>query len=408
MEGGTPKGWHHVDTSLAHFYFLVGSSEENGIDLDRFELSLNRRPLREPPAVAVKSFIDEMDPLRILLDWYNYSVAQEKNAGNEPPAKMSRTSLSKGLTKAIESLWPNPTLLRALASDPVESFDIVVTRRKDGWQLSETAHLSASWSSGLGGVVGVDVLATSSGGTRKFLLHFVVLHQPWSSLDATLEIKRYWVDLDGDAKPDVNERFVMASDKSTPVWVDPSMLSIDFHRDNNFHPKLGTMTNSDPISDWLKAIADAPDVPVYVGAAFEANFQKLTVQQLYPELSTDPALKVWNTAQIKNDSRFKVEARADHVDRELAPRASSNEKLPITVIPEREDSKVRDFMSQNGDRNTRLVKASEAATLMYLYPSMKTPWPNITITWSFGDQDHARQALMRVMIPLRWLGMPPT
>lgn len=406
--GGTaqiPIGWHHVDTSCAHFYFLVDSSEENTIDLDRFDLKLIRRPLGvSRPKAALQTVVKtDLAPLRALLAWHSYSVEKERQGGSTTipkPARIKDTDLDNALRSAIALLWPDPALL-AIAATLGESFDIVITRQTNGWQVRESAKADSGWSSGLGSVVGVDVLS-APGASRKFLLHIVVLHQPWSTLEATLSVKRNWLDLDGDNQPDINPRFVMASDSSTPVWVEPSLLNIDFHDEKHYAPALRTMTvPGKSIAHWMAAVEDINAPPFSVADAFTASFTELSVTKVNPKLSGDRSLMVWNVPMV-GSAAFTVEARADHVERDMAPRASSKAGPPIAVVPEREDAKVRQFMSLDGAGTTRVVSAPQAASLMHLHPAIKTPWPNICITWSFGPDGGARQSVMNVKIPLRW------
>jgi hypothetical protein len=398
-----PKGWHHVDTSCAHFYFLVDSSEENTIDLDQFNLELIRRPLRDRgsrnqlSAMVVPAGLDE------LIKWHTYYLSKERNTASSPqvePAKMPQGLLNPALKAAIDLLWPAPKATIAETPDPMERISVTLKRNSAGWSLSETITTEGTWKSGLGGVIGVDVLAT--GNSRQVLLHFAVVHQPWSTLEGTLGVQRNLLDLDQKNGPDINERFVMASDLSDLVWVDPLALSIDFHQEKMFDSALRTLTDvKHDVSVWLDATRTAPDTAFPFGTAFANNFHKLSLKKFN---SAFPDLPVWNETKLR-DASFMVEGRADYVDRELGPRSSSAQadRTALAVVPEREDAKVRSFLTANGDETSRRVTASDAEKLMYLYPGeVRTPWPNIQLTWSYGTGEHSRQSLLQVTIPLRW------
>ncbi|MCV2354008.1 hypothetical protein LNV09_07490 [Paucibacter sp. B2R-40] len=402
-----PKGWHHVDTSYAHFYFLVESSESNAIDLDQFTMTLKRRPLRGASSTGLAKLVadDERDGLRALLAWHTYHVAKQRNAGAAPqvaPPALHHDKLDPALRTAIGLLWPSPAPALAVASEPVESFEITLRRTEAGWAFSETFQQDGTWTSELGGVVGIDVLASQTA-QRTFLLHLVVLHQPWSSLDATLSIQRNLLDLDGKNGADINERFVMASDKSELVWVDPSTTWIDFHKQPTLNKALRTMIGSVGVSEWLAAGASHPDTPFSIEDAFKNAFHNLTLDHLNPNF---PKMPVWNVKLMK-DNAFMVEGRVDYVDRELAPRVGSTElgATPMAVVAEREDAKIRTFLTSGGLLLERRVQASDAHKLMFLNPALvKTPWPNVSVTWTFGaGEQHARQTLMNVTIPVRWL-----
>lgn len=401
-----PKGWHHVDTSCAHFYFLVESSEENAIDLDQFTMTLKRRPLRGAAPTGLASLVaaEDLEGLRALLAWHTYHVAKQRNAGATPqiaPPALDHAKLDAALRTAIGLLWPAPAPALAVAPEPVESFEVILRRTETGWAFSETFEKDATWTSQLGGVVGVDVLASQSA-ERTFLLHVVVLHQPWSSLDATLSVQRNLLDLDGKNGADINERFVMASDKSELVWVNPSTTWIDFHKEPTLNNALRTMIGNVGVSGWLAAGASQPNIPFSIEDAFVNAFHNLTLDRLNPSFPKTP---VWNVEMMK-DNTFMVEGRVDYVDRELAPRAGSAKlgATPMAVVAEREDAKVRTFLTRSGKLSERRLKASEAHLLMFLNPALvKTPWPNVTVIWTFGVGEHARQTLMNVTIPVRWL-----
>ena len=398
-----PPGWHHVDTSCAHFYFLVNSSEENTIDLDQFNLELIRRPLRESVVENRLGAVAAAPELTELIKWHTYYLAKERNAESTeqvPPEKMPHGLLNPALGAAIDLLWPVMPAAVATAPEPIERIAVALKRNSYGWSLSETITTDASWSSGLGGLVGVDVLA--AGNSRQFLLHFTVLHQPWSTLEATLGVQRNLLDLDQKNGPDINERFVMASDLSDLVWLDPSSLSIDFYQEKMFDSALRTLTHELDVSAWLDANKTAPDAPFSFAAAFAKNFYELSLKKFN---SSFPDVKAWNVAKLRCDAAFMVEGRVDYVDRELAPRTSSAQVdgVALSVVPEREDAKVRSFLTANGDETSRRVTAPRGAELMLLYPGeVRTPWPNIQVTWSFGTSEHARQSLLQVTIPLRW------
>jgi hypothetical protein len=375
-------GWHHLDSYLSHYYFLVEADEEGDFGTDVFEIYVERGPA--PFASETTPAVSEPKFNQGLKQWFLYHCRRDEGDGSrdnpvqKPTAPMA---LKDVVTEARMSL---PALL--VPAVPAESRDTTATfslKGLAGWELEPGKAAPAG---GVGRVLAAELMRIQAvDGAEplddgKRLLHIAVLDDVWQYQRVRVRVLRNGEDANDDKVLDVNPAFLMSSDASD--WVDygRDVLRLRGGAEGDLPAAIAFLQAGISRAAWLGN-----------GTAKPGPLIRAVLEKTFPVTGGGPAATAgfWNAGELKSAER-KVNGVVIQTLPDLHPRQAKDG--PGKPIAERYDELSRQLLLE--------VAASDLDTFGELRQEVvRTVSPGVRITWMNAQ----RVPLLEVTWPVRWL-----
>ena len=366
------RGWHHLDTYLSHYYFLVEADEEGEFGNDEFELYVERGtgPFANAQAAPLPAVKLE-EPLQ---KWFLYHRRREEGGGSKdnPLEKPDAMPLGDVLTEIQKWLLPPAPgrgLLAAAERDATGTADPTAQflSGAEGWALKTPDEAPAG---AVGQVLAAELMEIRTvDGIKdpgKRVLHIAVLDEVWRYQRVRARVVRNEVDINRNQTLDINPAFLMTSPFSD--WVDygRDVLRLRGGADGDLPAPAANLEPSlVKLEDWLA-----------LGDGMAKNFGPIVddaIRRTFPLTAGGPAAQetFWNAAEA---TALKASGVVLQVLPDRHPRQSKNG--PAAPVPERGDELARQLLPEADLKDlTQAIRKDLVRTV--------SPW--IRVTWKNGN-----------------------
>ncbi|GAB2922391.1 hypothetical protein [Rheinheimera gaetbuli] len=259
-DGKDAEGWHHIESYLSHYYFIIDADEEGrGADPlfsnDAIEIftEVADKPFKKTPR-DIKS--EHAKPVSELHKWFLYSRrlkhgTSETLSNDEQQKDMKLADVVRELKLWIKD-FASPdafpfteglSLLRGRTKASAENRGSLNDITDDG---DRYATWSRYWFSGgawklehkqseggpdndIGNVVAAEIFTFDDqdpkDANQQYVLRVTVLDEPWKFTRARIRVRRNFRDVDGNNDPDINPIFVLTSPLSE--WSDYGLQPLE-------------------------------------------------------------------------------------------------------------------------------------------------------------------------------------
>lgn len=255
VDGADAEGWHHIESYLSHYYFIIDADEEGRsadplFSNDAIEIftEVADAPFKKEPQ-ALKS--EHAKPVSELHKWFLYS--RRLNQGTSETLPQEEQQKDMKLADVVDELrlWikdfrsPDAlpftqglSLLRGRPEASAEGRSPLDDMSDDGdgdlyatwsrywfsggaWKL-EHKQSEGGPNNDIGNVVAAEIFTFDDqdpkDANQQYVLRVTVLDEPWKFTRARIRVRRNFRDVDGNNDPDINPVFVLTSPLSE--WSD--------------------------------------------------------------------------------------------------------------------------------------------------------------------------------------------
>ncbi|WP_242121999.1 hypothetical protein [Sphingomonas lacusdianchii] len=220
-------GWHYLDRTLAHHYFLVDADPDASPAQPTQNDVLVIQTVQEdavPASVVTTKAVTDLTQSK-LYPWYWWDRMRHSGHGVPRPAvKPTAAEVVSELAQAFDydiaagqrANRPDNTLLNPAPAVDMSPDAVTFVPRSKG---SEILRRGAAGGDALGQVVACEILLVEGEGVgttpfRRYAVRVTTLESPFERRRVRLRVLRNFRDMDGDADNDIAEAFQMASPHS--------------------------------------------------------------------------------------------------------------------------------------------------------------------------------------------------
>jgi hypothetical protein len=331
VDGDSAKGWHHIESYLSHYYFIIDADEE-GISADKpfsndaIEIftEVADTPFNKVPR-AMRS--EHKKPVSELHKWFLYSRrlqqgTSESVSDDEKQKEMALADVVAELTLWFKDFTDPKTftegkyLLEGRNNSSSDMVDINVKGNcsrywfsGDKWVLKHQDSEGGANKSDVGKVIAAEIFRfdeQEDAKPQQYVLRVTVLDEPWTFTRARISVRRNFRDVDGNNDPDINPVFVLTSPLSE--WSDYGLQPLeigpaDFERwsipkeVSTLLVKPDSHENVPSLREWYEAgLSDVKSFgPLVKTATQDAKFNIDKSQYTY-----------WNVDELAKEARSVV------------------------------------------------------------------------------------------------------
>jgi hypothetical protein len=397
VRGDAATGWHHLDSYVSHYYFVVEPDEDGVFVNDVFEITVRRSKSAAAPIPPVPPFnFVASTPLQ---KWFVYHKRKEEaqlaaSSGAAAPAvepPTDRLTIAEILAEAEKWIVAPPAaapfngerLLRRREQQASGEATILYTATPGAPLLQPPAvpaNPAPDDDPPFGTVIAAELMAFP-GNDAASVLHLAVLDDVWNYQRVRVRVLRNGIDINGNKRVDINPAFGTTSRFSE--WVDHGrdVITLDAER-HGFQPLVARLTPTLAIDTWLNATTASLSFGPIVRNAVTASFQ---------DADNGGALRtLWNQRHVLSD--------------DITISAVVLQPLEDTHPRQRGNTPLRESDQSRGDLLTKQILAprrgpdADSLTERISKADVLTLTPNLRVTW-WKD---GRLPLMQVTWPIRW------